>query len=245
MDYERIYNQLIHSAKISKREGFVEKHHIVPRSHGGSDSSDNIVTLTVREHFVAHRLLAKIHKNCESMALAVYFMAGCSDLTTPSRTVELLKVNAFKARLKMAGYNEESFELRNDLVKSRSVATKCQMLSKKLGIKNKSLRQATLFVVYNLIESARTGLSVIYKRNTSRKYSFNRPTVYSVVQAIKLLELSGYLIDNSHPAKDHKVSTVTPTEKFIEEFSKYISGLIPLKVEKKDDKVVSQTEIMV
>lgn len=186
-----------------------------------------------------------MYKNCNSMALAVYFMAGCTHLTTPSRTVELLKINAFKARLKMAGHGDDSFEFRGDLVKSKSVATKCQMLSKKFGVKNKSLRQAILFVVYNLIESARTGLSVIYKRNTSKKYSFNRPTVYSVVQAIKLLGRFGYLMDESHPAKDHKVSKVIPTGKFIEEFSKYVSALIPLKVEKKDDSVITQIEIMV
>ena len=35
------------------------KHHIVPRSWGGSDCSDNIITMTIKEHIVAHHLLCK------------------------------------------------------------------------------------------------------------------------------------------------------------------------------------------
>ena len=33
------------------------KHHIIPRHAGGTDSPDNIVSLTVKEHAEAHRLL--------------------------------------------------------------------------------------------------------------------------------------------------------------------------------------------
>lgn len=40
-------------------EGYVEKHHIIPKSMGGSDSSENLVKLTAREHFIAHLLLTK------------------------------------------------------------------------------------------------------------------------------------------------------------------------------------------
>jgi hypothetical protein len=36
-----------------------EKHHIVPRSLGGSNDESNIVRLTYREHFLAHLLLTK------------------------------------------------------------------------------------------------------------------------------------------------------------------------------------------
>lgn len=62
MDYMKIYDQLI--AKARKRsfiDCYKERHHINPKSLGGSNSSDNLVDLTGREHFVAHVLLAKIH----------------------------------------------------------------------------------------------------------------------------------------------------------------------------------------
>ena len=62
MNYQHIYNQLIAKAQArSNIKGYVEKHHIVPKSLGGTDFLDNLVTLTAKEHFVAHALLAKMH----------------------------------------------------------------------------------------------------------------------------------------------------------------------------------------
>lgn len=58
MDYYKIYNQLIERAKQRKSvDGYTEIHHIIPRSEGGTDESDNLVKLTGREHFIAHKLL--------------------------------------------------------------------------------------------------------------------------------------------------------------------------------------------
>lgn len=58
MDYYKIYNQLIERAKKRKSvEGYKEIHHIIPRSEEGTDESDNLVELTGREHFIAHKLL--------------------------------------------------------------------------------------------------------------------------------------------------------------------------------------------
>jgi len=37
-----------------------ERHHIIPRSLGGTDSPDNIVRLTAREHIIAHWALTKM-----------------------------------------------------------------------------------------------------------------------------------------------------------------------------------------
>jgi hypothetical protein len=59
MNYRKHYNLLIEKAKARKVEKgiYVEKHHIIPRSEGGSNDNDNIVELYPREHFVAHWLL--------------------------------------------------------------------------------------------------------------------------------------------------------------------------------------------
>lgn len=80
MDYAKLYESLI-EARRSKGipQGYKEVHHIIPRSFGGSDDPDNLVALTAREHFVAHRLLAKMYPN-SGMVHAVYKMA-CSNLT--------------------------------------------------------------------------------------------------------------------------------------------------------------------
>lgn len=69
MNYQKIYCQLIHKrkhehvlAKLDKTDPdyvYVEEHHIVPRCIGGSDDKSNLVNLTGREHFIAHKLLFK------------------------------------------------------------------------------------------------------------------------------------------------------------------------------------------
>lgn len=62
MEYTAHYDRLILRARSRpKPSGYVEKHHVKPRSMGGDDDVDNLVWLTAREHFVAHELLAKIH----------------------------------------------------------------------------------------------------------------------------------------------------------------------------------------
>lgn len=60
--YMRIYKALIEKAQIRATvDGYKERHHIVPKSLGGSDDKSNLAELTAREHFVAHCLLARIH----------------------------------------------------------------------------------------------------------------------------------------------------------------------------------------
>jgi hypothetical protein len=58
MNYKKIYEQLIHRARERTMvDGYTEIHHIIPRSEGGSNDKDNLVELTGREHFIAHKLL--------------------------------------------------------------------------------------------------------------------------------------------------------------------------------------------
>lgn len=78
MNYQRIYDQLIQKRVNSPiTEGYKERHHIIPRSCGGSNKKSNLVDLTAREHFIAHLLLVKIYQNTEfkySMIKAFYMM---------------------------------------------------------------------------------------------------------------------------------------------------------------------------
>ena len=62
MDSARIYHELVARAKARAAcRGYTEKHHIVPRAHGGGDDEANLVVFTAREHFLAHWLLFRIH----------------------------------------------------------------------------------------------------------------------------------------------------------------------------------------
>lgn len=67
MDYQKIYDQLIENRrKTPLPDGeYGERHHVIPKSEGGSDDKTNIVKLTAKEHYVAHHLLIKIYRDCK------------------------------------------------------------------------------------------------------------------------------------------------------------------------------------
>ena len=59
--YLKHYNNLCDKARSrSTIEGYFEKHHVIPRSLGGTDDSSNIVLLSAREHYIAHKILVRI-----------------------------------------------------------------------------------------------------------------------------------------------------------------------------------------
>lgn len=58
--YTNTYFKIINRAKCRTLESYSEQHHIIPKSLGGSNESDNLVKLTAREHFICHLLLIKM-----------------------------------------------------------------------------------------------------------------------------------------------------------------------------------------
>lgn len=82
MDYARIYSELILKRKKETPDGYTEKHHVLPRSLGGSDGAHNIVILTAKEHYVAHLLLTKMYARYSveyfKMVSAFMMMINCT-----------------------------------------------------------------------------------------------------------------------------------------------------------------------
>ena len=76
MNYEQIYNQLINRAKTRILNGYKERHHIVPKCIGGTNTLDNLVLLTAREHFIAHKLLCEIYPTIKGIQLAFWAMVN-------------------------------------------------------------------------------------------------------------------------------------------------------------------------
>jgi hypothetical protein len=58
--YTKWYYHIIKVARDRILDGYAEKHHVVPKSLGGSNKKENIVSLTAREHFICHWLLTKM-----------------------------------------------------------------------------------------------------------------------------------------------------------------------------------------
>lgn len=79
--YSKCYFSIINKAQsrnIGEIDHF-ERHHIIPKSMGGDNSSTNIVRLTPREHFVCHLLLPKMTTGLHryKMVHAIWQMSIC------------------------------------------------------------------------------------------------------------------------------------------------------------------------
>ena len=76
--YTRVYYSIIDRAKTRSISSYTEKHHIIPRSLGGSNAKENLVALTAREHFVCHLLLTKMTRGMDKkkMVLSVFYLTG-------------------------------------------------------------------------------------------------------------------------------------------------------------------------
>jgi hypothetical protein len=77
MNYLKIYNNIIENAKRRDRLNcYMEKHHIIPKSEGGSNDDNNLVYLTPKEHFIAHKLLYKIEPKNYNRMLSFLMMSN-------------------------------------------------------------------------------------------------------------------------------------------------------------------------
>lgn len=88
--YYNRYIKFIDECSSREKLGYKERHHIIPKSLGGSDSKDNIIHLSAREHFIAHWLLWKAYRNVQ-MAKAFNLMK-----INPSGDVRYINSRAYE-----------------------------------------------------------------------------------------------------------------------------------------------------
>lgn len=108
MDYKEHYDKLISTRKLRERVTgvYYERHHIVPTSMGGEHSEENLVYLTAREHFIAHWLLWRIHRNRK---MSTAFILMCRKTTSSrayaeARESQSLTKMSSKTRKKISDY---------------------------------------------------------------------------------------------------------------------------------------------
>ena len=80
MNYQKIYDSIINRAKHRILESYAESHHIIPKCMGGINDKSNLVSLTAREHFLAHMLLAKMYGG--KLWHAVHMMSNMKKYTS-------------------------------------------------------------------------------------------------------------------------------------------------------------------
>ena len=149
MNYQKIYNSIIDRAKqrrwTRKTAGtYVEQHHIIPRSLGGSNNKNNLVFLTAREHFIVHWLLYKISTGIDKSKMASAWMRMCDS----NNFVVRYSKNYEKARQAMAVEMSKNNPMKNPEISS-IVSTKLKglMVGSRNGFFGKKHTQSTLFSV--------------------------------------------------------------------------------------------------
>jgi hypothetical protein len=101
--YTKWYFLLIENAKnrVLDENEYYEKHHVIPKSMGGNNFKENLITLTAREHFVCHLLLLKMVESFDhkrSMAHAIFSM----NLSYGGQRKKLISSREFELARKIA-----------------------------------------------------------------------------------------------------------------------------------------------
>lgn len=112
--YTRWYYNIINRAKTRAKTGYTEKHHIIPKSCGGNNDKDNLVSLTAKEHFICHLLLTKM-VDSQHRHLMVYAFHGMkakhrqrysSNLEVTSKIYQTLKEELSLIKKKQTPWNK-------------------------------------------------------------------------------------------------------------------------------------------
>lgn len=118
---------------------YTEKHHIIPKSFGGSNDISNLVRLSAREHFLVHWLLTKM---CESTDHKIKMNHALLRLMNASESLELHKWSKWQYEVAKSKKSIALKEARKNgkdprLGKKHSLESKEKMRKAKLGVKRK------------------------------------------------------------------------------------------------------------
>ena len=77
-----------------------EIHHIIPKSLGGKNTHDNLVTFSAREHYIAHRILVKITEGDRRIKM-VHALWGMSNRLINNKEHEYLTSRKYEEARKL------------------------------------------------------------------------------------------------------------------------------------------------
>lgn len=95
MSYIGRYERFIEALKHQPIVAGMEVHHIVPKSMGGSNDKSNLISLTPRQHYIAHWMLWKAYGG--KMAQAFFFFNNYHGKRISSKAYEQLRSEALAA----------------------------------------------------------------------------------------------------------------------------------------------------
>lgn len=150
--YHKWYFDIIKNAQERQSvEGYSEVHHIVPRCMGGKDAKSNLVTLTAREHFIAHCLLARMTEGHYKYKLhnavnAFFKMSKYGNRYTNSRLYETSRrYSSICSSMQMKQMHADGMVTKDRYVKSGK--TQSHLLWMTDGTNNKRVRSDVVGLV--------------------------------------------------------------------------------------------------
>lgn len=227
MDYKKIYNNLVKTrVKLKIDECYTEEHHIIPRCLGGPDTKDNLVSLTPREHLLAHKLLCKIHPTESKLKIALLYMITSKRYgnKVSSREYQKLREDVSKHRVdRITEVNCIDFIPTFKVSRSVSARTRNMFSGNKSLIGWKKFIRALNIYIMNLMEASITNSVVHIPRNQAKHLAIKSPVSFgNFMKAEAWLVENGFIsdvfVDSESPLALRKRSYVVPSEKILEYF---------------------------
>ena len=156
--YAKLYYRIVNHAMVrTEIGGKNESHHIIPRSLGGSNSNDNLVKLSIREHFICHWLLTKmvIGNSSYKMYKALHKMSQGRELS--SRQYEIARRANIKAMIE--NNPTKDITVRNKISDahigmshSKETRQKCLKIVPDIGKERQALNVDMYFIIMEFLK---------------------------------------------------------------------------------------------
>lgn len=180
MNYTHIYNKLINKRLACTPVGYSEVHHIIPKCLGGTNNVNNLVRLTAREHYVAHKLLCRVYPHNKKLKIALWrFITGNSkqqNISSKDYQAIKKKLKPIFSEISIKNWNDELYrsnlinkitnrwknpefksKMRDKLVQANSRQSTIDKRHKSLKDHWKYVRGLTPILVWECIEINRGG----------------------------------------------------------------------------------------
>lgn len=123
MAYDEFIRTILDTRGRFACEGeYHERHHIIPKSLGGSDDLENLIDLYAKEHYEAHKLLSDENPGNTSLQYAFFMMSTCVSQNKGRYKCTAEEYEIAKKRVSECGFSEETLKKMSDAKKGKPLS---------------------------------------------------------------------------------------------------------------------------